>query len=280
MTTNATNRQPDEDDQINRQSMSSLPLLPSCKTFSPFSKLAPEVRLMIWEYTWPAPRMIEATSVLVCMEGNDYYRWEQNPASEEEEGSDPPLREFTVLRLAGSLSGLLQQDFGFRALEEEEELAEDCPPPVALQVCQSSRRHTLNHYVRMQHAEIATRSFYFNPRRDVLWFSEQFTDEPGCMREVQRYYAGLDSIKTILVEEFEWVERTPEAYVPYLRGLETIQIVSDNFDEDSDYEVEDHGVEEMQRRANQCRAEFAEISIKEGWAVKNIIFSDRLGNFY
>jgi len=49
--------------------------------------------------------------------------------------------EATNFRIAGPLSALLEQDFGTRILEGER--FEECPP-MALQVCHESRKHTLS----------------------------------------------------------------------------------------------------------------------------------------
>jgi 2EXR family len=111
---------------------------------------------MIWEHTWPASRVIE---VATC--------------------EDETAEEYTdvaILRFAGSLSSLLEEDFGTRVVEGEP--LETSAPPVALQVCQESRTHTLIQYRIMEHTRSRQGSFYFNPRRDMLWLSFDFTDEP------------------------------------------------------------------------------------------------------
>jgi hypothetical protein len=71
--------------------------------------------------------------------------------------------EATNLRIAGPLSTLLEQDFGTRILEGER--SEECPSPVALQVCYESRKHILSQYYIVE--SIAS-PFYVNPYCDVL----------------------------------------------------------------------------------------------------------------
>jgi hypothetical protein len=67
---------------------------------------------MVWEYTWPMPRVIEAVSFEVFDEG-DY-------------------EEFTILRPAASVSNFLNHRFDWRILESKP--LESCPHPVALGV--------------------------------------------------------------------------------------------------------------------------------------------------
>lgn len=99
---------------------------------------------MIWEHTWPAPRLIE----------NVFYA--------EFDSSDEEV--YAILHPTGSLSVAL----------EEEGLFKKCPEPVALQVCQESRRHTRTKYM---HAHTLAGSFYFSPSRDMLYLPLGFEDE-------------------------------------------------------------------------------------------------------
>src|SRR5258708_7157930 len=79
--------------------------------------------------------------------------------------------------------------------------------------CHKSRRHTLNAFRRMQHTEPRRGSFYFNPYRDVLWLSMDFTDDPLYLEDLQRCYGKQPgSFKSLLVEESEWIETTPAKY--------------------------------------------------------------------
>jgi hypothetical protein len=79
-------------------------------SFHQFSELADEIRLMIWEYTWPAPRLIEASLF-------------DNPEGQEEETEEPI--EVVNLRLAGSLSTMVKLDLESRVAESAP--VEQCP---------------------------------------------------------------------------------------------------------------------------------------------------------
>ncbi|CRG82926.1 hypothetical protein PISL3812_00273 [Talaromyces islandicus] len=162
-----------------------------------------EIRLMIWELTWPPPRVIEAT-----------YHEDLN--AEE-------FKELTILRPCASLSTFLKHNIGIRILQDK--AMEDCPNPVALQVCNESRRHTLRKYTALRHAEFKAGSFYFSPSDDILWFSHDFTDEERNIEEVEDHYGDqLHRIKNVLVEEIEWSGITPADYTEgFLYGLGNLQ---------------------------------------------------------
>jgi hypothetical protein len=201
--------------------------------FRLFPKLSDELRLMIWEYTWPGPRMIEG---ITC---------------EDEEAEEYITA--TNLRIAGPLSALLEQDFGTRTLGGNR--FEECPPPVALQVCHESRKHTLSQYHTV---ESMAGPFYVNPYRDILWLSMDLTDEPECLQDLIRYHEReLNTFTTVLVEEYEWAENTPAGYaskyLAHLRGLQTILIVRGDFDEDSG-ELMEINTTDLYARADEVRA--------------------------
>ena len=46
----------------------------------------------------------------------------------------------------------------------------------------------LSQYRRMEHTAAKEGSFYFNPSRDVLWLSTDFTDVPEYLEQLTRYY--------------------------------------------------------------------------------------------
>lgn len=173
-------------------------------TFHLFPKLPMELRLMIWEFTWPPSRVIEAT----------YY----------EDLDDEEFREITILRLGGSLSGFLKRDFGSRILQDKP--LEDCDQyPIALEVCNESRRHTLKKYTALQHEEYRAGSFWFSPYYDFLWFSHDFTDEICNIGDIEDYYGDqLNLIENVLVEDTEWSYTTPADYTEnYLCRFDNIK---------------------------------------------------------
>lgn len=120
---------------------------------------------MIWEHTWPAPRVIEAAIEDVEGENEEDDEEEDEEDDNDDDEDEDFLSEFTLLRLAGSLSAFLECDFGHKILEEGP--VEKCPFPVTLRVCHESRQHTLTQYILIQHAKLEA-SFYFNPYRDSL----------------------------------------------------------------------------------------------------------------
>jgi hypothetical protein len=135
-------------------------------SFPQFSKLSPKLRLMIWEQTWPASRMIEVAIF-----------------------EDDTAEEYTyvpVLHFADLLSTLVDEDFGSRIVEGRPR--ELCSSPIALQACRESRMHTLIQYQYMEHTRSKQGSSYFNPYHDVLWLSLDFTDESEHLRDLVSCY--------------------------------------------------------------------------------------------
>ncbi|QKX54090.1 uncharacterized protein TRUGW13939_01173 [Talaromyces rugulosus] len=183
-------------------------------TFHLFPKLPMELQLMVWEHTWPSSRVIEAT------------HYEDQKAEE--------FRELAILRLGGSLPRFLKGDLGSRSLDDKP--LEQCQNPIALQVCHISRQHTLKKYTPFRHAEFNAGSFYFDPQSDIIWLSQDFTDEPHNMENITDAYGSqLQSIRNVLVEEFEWNDSTAYRYTKdYLYPFGKIQnllIVYGGFDD-------------------------------------------------
>ena len=220
---------------------------------------------MVWEYTWPIPRVIEAASFEVAPD-DDFYE------------------EFTILRPAGSLSKFLNHPFDSRILESKP--LESCPPPVTLGVCHESRQHTLKHFLAMQHAKSDAGSFFFRPFHDLLWFSIDFTDEKERLQDLVRFYGDqLLQIQAILVGEDDWITDTPDDYMSnYLTPmgpLEDIHIVYSEFDDDFEY-IEPKA-EQLFVRAQELRNEYVDliagIHDRNGKA-KRIRYLDRCGKYY
>lgn len=116
--------------------------------FTQFPNLPPEVRLMIWEETWPESRIIEPVLV-------------KNPDSTGDTGAR--------LKPRCTLSAWLAHDQG--PLRHGPAPRDPCEDSVALRVNAESRAHTLSAHVYMQHSPNDEHSFYFSPRRDYLWFT-------------------------------------------------------------------------------------------------------------
>ncbi|ROW07480.1 hypothetical protein VPNG_07111 [Cytospora leucostoma] len=108
-------------------------------------RLPIELRLRVWEETWPATRLIEVTLP---------------PGPGVAPQRTKPSRQVGDERITA-------WDSVSTRLEDV-----SCRPysmPVALQVCRESRDHTLKTYRRLQHSHVPDCCFYFDPRRDILW---------------------------------------------------------------------------------------------------------------
>jgi hypothetical protein len=186
---------------------------------------------MIWEHTWPEPRIIE---VAIC--------------------EDETVEEYTdvaILRFAGPLS-LCLNNKEFSTMVIEQRPLEQCLHPVTLQTCRESRRHTLAKYRMMQHTKSKAGCFYFNPCRDVIWFSFDFTEGSYVqtyLRELESCYGEqLNTIEAVLVEESELdgdgVDRYLHCFEPF-SNLKTILLRLGREDEDED-ESEDESEDDNQ----------------------------------
>ena len=139
-----------------------------------------------------------------------------------ESGSNPDeYYAFTILRPAGPLS---LKDLGSRTMKKG--LFEHCPNPITLWICQESRKHTLNHYMLMEHSQTTAGSFYFSPSRDVLFLTMDYTDDPYYSDQLEQFYKGqLNHIRTVLVLDRKWVDTIRKALFIF-GGLEIIRTVS------------------------------------------------------
>ena len=125
-----------------------------------------ELRRMVWRFSWPEARVIEAANTEFNTEKLEYT------------GT-------TYLRLAGSFLFLLKTDFGANRTLDNVRTLEHCLPPVAHWVCQESRRYTLSQYCLMQPAKSVAYSFFLSPSRDIFWFCRELTGQPECQRDLQ-----------------------------------------------------------------------------------------------
>ncbi|KAL4860341.1 hypothetical protein BDV12DRAFT_205182 [Aspergillus spectabilis] len=108
-----------------------------------FNSLPTELRLMIWEYTWPTAQVIEAA----LWEKFDDATSEELSDEIEEDNDDDDSEEdkksigaagymqFSILHPLGSLDTLLQRDLSSKPLETRSPL-EECPRPIALWIHQ------------------------------------------------------------------------------------------------------------------------------------------------
>jgi hypothetical protein len=249
--------------------------------FTLFPQLPRELRLMIWEHTWPVPRLME---LAVCPPGPDLEAEDWEIEDEDVE------RRYTILRPACSLSKALREDLVSRSVDEEP--LEDCPEPVALHVCRESRTHTLTQYTLVCHAYTPAGSFHFSSNRDLLYLSFHYTDDPVYSEALQDNYNNqLDKIEAVLVEDFVWQEVTHTNCTAILlatfKGLKTIHIMfteNDYFDTSDEEDNSDDDTlngENVQKAASQLRADYAKECLDHPeWTPKKFELMDRSGKIY
>lgn len=177
----------------------------------PFSKLPPEIRLEIWEHTWPEARVAEVALHI-----------------------DTSIPEQTLthyMRITGRVSTFLRQEFRDRILEDPP--LEPCPDPVALRVCRESRGHTLEKYVAMRHPKLTCGSFYFRPGRDVFWLSADYYYAGETIEELRGHYSeDWDKIELVVAGELEWQQASSEDYceqiLEQVPGLRIMTVIMDS----------------------------------------------------
>lgn len=210
--------------------------------------------------------------------------------SYEDVDDEDEYKDYTILRLAGRFSTLLRSDFACRIVEER--AVEKCPPPVALYVCQESRKLTLLNYRVMEHSELDYVNFYYRPGYDVMLFYLDFADDVEKLEELREEYGEqLDTITEALVEEGEWEDRTAAAYTAevlcIMDGLETIFLVNGEMGgEPRDRLRRSTAVgkvlepTELVKRANIYKKEYSRLLRRKAGIAKNIQYMDRSGRFY
>ncbi|EEA18494.1 hypothetical protein PMAA_102690 [Talaromyces marneffei ATCC 18224] len=245
-----------------------------------FKSLPPEVRLMIWEYTWPAAQVVEAAS---RDKFDDDDSDDDNDNDDDDDDNDDNYHDFTIFRPLSSLDTLLQLDFTSRPVETPSPL-EKCSSPIALQICQESRWHTLKTYVLIQHLDLPEWSFYFNPRQDLLWLSGDIASDTKRLKQLQSsYQASIHHFKTLLVEDTEWEgwewDPSSSPALSILPALRTVVLVEDDHDDDGTLIT--YYVEEYQERAMEYGNDYytACESMKSDMPYR-IEYMDRGGNSY
>lgn len=125
--------------------------------------LPPELRLRIWEATWPVARLIET----------------RLPPG----GSQAPRRIQPSRQVGGGkITVWNSQSHGL-----EDVVCRPYSHPVALGVCREARDHTLRTYKRLRHSQNPGCCFYFDPRRDLLWLHRDLSQfDLTSLSQVQR----------------------------------------------------------------------------------------------
>lgn len=152
----------------------------SAHTHLQFTGLPLELRLRIWEETWPAARLIEVSLPPGSSSSNS--------------NSSTVARRIKPSRQVG---GEKVRAWDSRAGRLEDVACRAYSHPVALQVCREAREHTLTAYRRLQHATAtvgAGCAFYFDPGRDVLWLHRDLS---------QFDTASLGLVERVLLKDVE-----------------------------------------------------------------------------
>ncbi|KAK3934836.1 hypothetical protein QBC46DRAFT_68432 [Diplogelasinospora grovesii] len=84
---------------------------------------------------------------------------------------------------------------------------EQCPLPIALQICGESREYTLRHYVPMMDRGPIGRLFYFSPNRDFLCTSDMYIWHLSIQKDlslIRNYGPQLYRIQNVLDNGHRW----------------------------------------------------------------------------
>ena len=244
--------------------------------FPQFRELPTELRLMVWEYTWPNSRVIEARRVYLEDDSEDGSEHSENNTDWQTEylGDDSEhVNKYLVLRLAGGLSTLLLDHEELYTRSTDEVPYKTCLDPVALWVCQESRTHTMNQYITIRYPVLETSSFYFSPRRDVLQLSLDATDEIYLVLDLRLYGHQLKNVAVALVEKLWQDEKTPKRYyssfLNILSGLRTVLLLFDDPPEAAEFNYE--------QEVNELRVAHQRLLNVRTWTMQ---YMDLMGTIY
>ncbi|KUI74523.1 hypothetical protein VM1G_10095 [Cytospora mali] len=182
-------------------------------SFFKFPLLPPEIRLLIWEMSWPDTRVMEAGYIDEADEEGDnlpdgevglriacpWSQWRRSGEHIERDIEDDPMD--------------IDDETDTTAMEH----------PVALYVCRESRVHTSKAYVSFQHAEGHGEPFYFHPRRDILWLCLELGDHPEVIETKLRraYGAQIDKVENVMLPDWRWGEIST-GHVSLMQALEAL----------------------------------------------------------
>ncbi|KJZ71415.1 hypothetical protein HIM_09203 [Hirsutella minnesotensis 3608] len=210
-------------------------------SFVLFPRLPEEIRLIIWELTWPKARIIEYTLKNKYQHRVKGSQSEPDALGEYSTSSDTKAGEYETddilhadcecLQLSGRLSRWIKEDISSR--DETVEALEHCEDPVALHVCQESRAYTLGQYKCLKHFYLDNASFYFNPQMDFLWLGHDFDSD--CLRGLRRFYGHqLKGIENVVVEALGlWADgslRRASKLLRSFQGLSVVRVILESFE--------------------------------------------------
>ncbi|CRK29682.1 hypothetical protein BN1723_015698, partial [Verticillium longisporum] len=225
--------------------------------FRPFQRLPPELRLKVWEYTWPEPQ---------CVEVGDLSMHPEHVPDESGLGRNGVFYDTLCLPPTCRLPRWLSEDFGTRIVDEDP--LEACPDPIALRINQESRIHTLRRHVRLQHPTIPSATFYFNPHSDLLCLTVD-VDE-AYLADLQKLYGPqLKNIRTIVVDQngFWEEDNIADDTLRFFDNLKLVYVLLDVWD---DGESEIMTKQDCLEMAEQLRSRDAALLKRHKWCVKYV----------
>jgi hypothetical protein len=149
----------------------------------------------------------------------------------------------------------------------DDNLPSICRVPVALHVCQESRRHTLMRYRAIKHDATRNARVYIDPSRDLLWSDVILIDELQNLIDLGRCYGRqLAQIEMLFIEEEDWKvynesSSTLKHLVPFT-GLKMIVILLED-DIEANYEETNAANDRNDRDDGGERSSDKEIEIAE-----------------
>ncbi|PWY96743.1 hypothetical protein BO94DRAFT_18606 [Aspergillus sclerotioniger CBS 115572] len=150
------------------------------KTFK-FITLPVKIRHLIWEATFPEPRIIGHRTAAV----------ENNTARE-------------LIHYLGVLGSVETYSHANYLDILNHSVIERCSNPITLQICRESRLFTLRTYIPMMNGIYTYGSFYFDPRRDILLLCWDFEHHrptlESCYGTQMRYF------ENVMVDGHFWVQ--------------------------------------------------------------------------
>lgn len=233
---------------------------------------------MVWEFTWPSPEVVEPIFYRYDNREDDSSDDEESSDEEDNEEGDNDYQPVIILHPVGSLLTFPDNSDCIKGLSLNP--VEKSRLPVALSVCHESREFTLQHYYHLYHRQVASPNFYFNPKRDILWFSDsRIHDHLSTLR--CSYGDSLLKCMRILIDHSEWEdEKLRHDILRSLRVFSAVDtiLISDRMAVRLD--KEDDGFcfvpdsDKMIAQANRCRSEY------ERFLDAHILYVDCWGDFY